>query len=397
MAAGAEDASDRRRRAVPRWLAAALLLGYAAFASINGIDRMGSLGGDNPLRGTWTARRAAAEALGRGDSAAAAAQAIRALRADPVDPEVIGLLGWARLTAGDSAGAEAAFAVSGPMGWRDPYTQLYWMNRGLALGAPEVAAQRLDALLRVNPELPGRDPLFAAMTASVEGRAALAVRLAEAPQWGADFLGGSRDLPLEALANRLDVAQRTPSRALDCDAAGGMAIALVRAGLASDGEAIWRKACGAKEGLIHDGQFARFDPGRNAPRLFDWQVPASGDIALRLEPRGDTARTLAVRVRGAISQPVLRQAIVLPAGRYRLSWSMPDMTTEQALDSTRVALGCGFARELSAPGQPVPGRAERLARDLVLDDTCQMRMLVFWMAPGSDIRLADVQLERTGT
>jgi hypothetical protein len=105
----------------------------------------------------------------------------RALLSDPVDPAVVGRLGWARMLAGDAGGAEAAFRVSGPMGWREPYTQIYWIGQGLHRGQAGLSAQRLDALLRQSPQFEGRDRLFAAITATPEGRAALAGQMGGSP------------------------------------------------------------------------------------------------------------------------------------------------------------------------------------------------------------------------
>lgn len=214
-----------------RWgrpLALVLVAIYLVAAVVSGLDRSslvvpqlsGVIGWPYD---TLTARRHASDALAANQPRDAEVAARRALASDPVDPSVIGLLGWSALRSGDAARAEAAFRVSGTMGWRDPYTQLFWIDRGLALGAADSAAERLDALMRQSPGLPSADPLFAAITASVEGRTALAGRLAEQPNWGPTFLQAPRTLPVEQLANRVDVIRRTPARALDCAAMGAMA------------------------------------------------------------------------------------------------------------------------------------------------------------------------------
>ncbi|WP_333838477.1 hypothetical protein [Novosphingobium sp.] len=386
-----------------RWfrpVALVLVAIYLVAAVVSGLDRSslvvpqlaGVMGWPYD---TLTARRHASDALAANQPRDAEAAARRALASDPVDPSVIGLLGWSALRSGDAARAEAAFRVSGTMGWRDPYTQLFWIDRGLALGAADSAAERLDALLRQSPGLPNADPLFAAMTASVEGRAALAGRLAEQPNWGATFLQAPRTLPVDQLANRVDVIRRTPARALDCAAMGAMADSLINAQLIPEAEEVWRKACGATSALVYDGGFARLDPTRTGARAFDWQVPARGDMALTLDPATNDGRVVTVRVSGAVSQPVLRQAMVLAPGAYRLTWAMPEMPEGQVV-LAQAGLGCGYGRQLAGPGLPLTGTAGRYYRDFALDAACSVRVLTFWVAPGADVRLADVQLVRTG-
>ena len=403
-----------------RGLLLVLLAGYALAAVVSGSGRMaavntggaagasaagpGSSGAGSPIPSAlsgWPydsmiARRRADDALAAGHGQEAQAMAARALLSDPVDPAVVGRLGWARMLAGDAGGAEAAFRVSGPMGWREPYTQIYWIGQGLHRGQAGLSAQRLDALLRQSPQFEGRDRLFAAITATPEGRAALAGQMGGQPGWIPAFLTVPSDISAQDLANRLDVVGRVRADALDCQAMGSMVNALVGAGMVAQGQAVWRKACGASDALLYDGRLARFDvTGQKGLRTFDWQVTNRGDVSLMLSPLDGDAHELEVRVSGAVSQPVLRQAVVLAPGRYRLSWTMPDLNATQAA-MVRVGLGCSLDRGAALPGQPLSTGRARYVRDVVLDDACQARGLIFWIEPGVNVRLSDIQLVRTG-
>ncbi len=395
------------RGLVLRVVLAVLLLGYAVVTVVSGVGRISTLdsrvvGPMNWPYDTMAARRAADDALAAKNPRLAEAMAARALLSDPVDPAVVGRLGWARMMQGNVAGADAAFRVSATMGWRDPFTQAYWIGQSLQLGQPDMAAQRMDALLRQSPGLDARDHLFAAVGATPQGRAALARQMTSHPGWTPAFLTPPAEISAQDLANRLDVIGQVPGQALDCPAMAGMVNALVAASMVAQAEAIWRKACGASDALIYDGRFAHFDvTAQGGTRAFDWQVASRGDVSLTLTPLDATSRELEVRVSGAISRPVLRQVLVLRPGRYRLTWTMPDLSVTQAA-MVRVGLGCNLGRGAAEPGQLLGeqarggGASSRYARDVVVDGACQAQGLIFWVEPGVDVRLSDVQLVRTG-
>jgi hypothetical protein len=113
----------------------------------------------------------------------------------PVDPGSTAMFGAARLAQGDEPGAEKAMLVAAQLGWRIQFTQAYWLGRALQLGDMRVAALRLDALLRVTPELVNNDLYLQPFETTQEGRAALVARLALAPDWVGSYVNDVDKLP----------------------------------------------------------------------------------------------------------------------------------------------------------------------------------------------------------
>ena len=70
----------------------------------------------------------------RKDRLARAAAAEQAVRADPIDPRSKALMGAGQLTDRKAVQADRSFRVAARFGWRDPLTQLYFMNAGFAAG-----------------------------------------------------------------------------------------------------------------------------------------------------------------------------------------------------------------------------------------------------------------------
>ena len=97
---------------------------------------------------------AAGAAFDRRDYALALHLAKEGVVKEPVDNHALGNLGAALAMSGDGRGAERAFTVAAATGWRDLPTQVYWYQRAMQAGDLRVASQRLDAILRVNPQWP---------------------------------------------------------------------------------------------------------------------------------------------------------------------------------------------------------------------------------------------------
>ncbi len=387
-----------------RWASiclAVLLLGYATVAAINGLGRWISDEGEPhgpPVftYDTMAARALATRALANNAPAQALPLARMALLGDPVDAQVVGLIGRSEILLGHGAKADAAFRVSAGLGWRDTATQLYWYSRAFDLGDADMAAQRLDAVLRQDPGFLARDSSFADVTASPEGRAALAVRLAEHPFWSFTFYAPREALTPELLADRADVVRRMPKAALQCADVAPLVNRMLQANLLEEGQDLWSRACDPEPGLVHDGHFRRVDPeGKGGVTYFNWQLPASGTVELLFDEAADGARTLDMRVNGGISRSVLRQLTILAPGRYKLSWAMPEQGAA-ALAALRVGIGCTADRGVAVPAQSDPAAPGRAMIETTVDDTCRARLISFWLAPGTRVHISDVRLERVG-
>ncbi len=163
----------------------------------------------------------------------------------PVEPFSTALLGAARYASGDSPAADRAFRVAGQLGWRVPLTQAYWRQAALALGDFRVAAQRLDALLRQNPDVLHNPAALAPFESSPAAQAAWTDRLATRPPWLDWYTGKTDPVPTAALARRVPSLMLLSDRGvvLGCDAIAPAVQQLAVAGMASEAEALRRKHC----------------------------------------------------------------------------------------------------------------------------------------------------------
>jgi hypothetical protein len=222
---------------------------YAALAIGNGLDRLAfdrpELASAVPAPFAVNALEVLGEAQLHKAPRAAEPYAEHLVARAPVEPFSTALLGAARYAAGDGTGADQAFRVAGQLGWRIPATQAYWRQAALAAGDFPVAAQRLDALLRRDPELLRDAAALAPFERDARGEAALAVRLAKRPPWLGWYTGEVDPVPADVLARRLPSLMMLGDRGvvLGCDAIAPGVRKLVAAGMTGQAEALARKHC----------------------------------------------------------------------------------------------------------------------------------------------------------
>ena len=385
-----------------RWLPAAssgriaaslALLLFAGLTAASGLDRLSSQAPalarlvPLPFRAQAT-RASAAQAIVRMQARTALLNARRAVAADPVDPSAGGLLGTAYLLNQHADQAEAAFRVAARFGWREPATQIYWYQAALQSGDLALAVDRVDALLRTNPDLPQRDVLLAPLESTAPGREALIVRMAGRPVWLAGYLGPDAEISDEILARRTlvltDLAKA--GTRLGCDAVAPFVSQALARGARRDAERVWTGHCpGATiAGGLADAGFDRFGGDHASP--FGWQAGASGDVALRVVDNGGGNHALAMRNRGTVSRMVLSQAVSLEPGTYRL-------TGRVAPGRVAGSLGCGAPPTLPRLGDGEMGADGQLLRV----PACSRLQLGLWLRPGGDeTELDSVALEKVG-
>lgn len=368
------------------------VLGFSALALSSGIDRLAerhpSMARAAPFSGGPGAHRAqAAEALEEENHAAAIAAARQAVLFDPVDPRSAALLGAALLSSGEQASADRAFRVAARFGWRDPLTQLYFMDQALLMGDWHLAATRLDAVLRQDPAFPLRDMLLARFEASAEGRAALGKRLALRPSWLATF--AASDLPSPVLLNRSKVLAAMPGPGLGCDTITPLVGSLVAAADVHAAKELWAVHCPRSSAGIADPGFAQIATIlRTAP--FDWNPIGAGDVALQTNRPPGSGMT--ARVSASSSRAVLWQMLTLAPGRYRLSWTAKS-PSGAAANAVFFTLACklGEGTPLRAEQQP---EGDRFEASLHVDGACPGQYLTLWLAPtDQDISVEPLVLE----
>ena len=384
--AGPDGASSAARRAGIVGLCAVV----AVLAIGNGLDRASV---NQPWLGRLVPSPFAASSLIGSSSEAFRSHRYRqaerlaraAIEAAPVEPESAGLLGGALFGQGNVAGAERAFMVAGQFGWRIPLTQYYWMQQALAVGDYRVAALRLDAMLRQDPELITNRALMSPLESSEAGRKALADRLAQKPGWLTKYASQVSDIPPEVATVRADVLDilARQGKPLGCSAIGPLTTALANAGDTMRAYAIWRAHCPQRAtGLVSDADFAALQVHQpDSP--FDWVVIGDGDVSLSVDPLAQgRGHRLVIASSASFPRKVLTQLSPIPPGNYRLEWSA---RTESGAADQRIkaTVSCQPDSREWLPARLDPA-SRKFVADVVVDNACAARWIGFSILPGQD-------------
>lgn len=368
---------------------------FAVAALLSGTDRQSREFPNSPSFVGWpydtgAARSRAILAFVRRGPANAIGYARRAVASDPISAQAVSILGQAQLYSQHAAEAHEAFRVSGRLGWRDGMTQIYWLDQALQDQDYKVASERLDALLRQRPTDENRDRLLAAVTATEEGRTALAERLKLSPPWARTIVRTVHDLPADVVLQRVDLMRRTGKGVWDCPVSDGITQRLINLGLISEAQSVWRLNCETSGALLYDGGFDHLDTLREA-MAFDWKLSNSGDAKIMVAEDKTGNRSLVLEATGTISLPVVQQVVVLKPGRYQLDWRTPETAPAQG-KSLLVSLTCKADQSKAMNGEPVAGRSNTWQLEFDIDDQCPVRQLIFWLAPHATVHLDDVDL-----
>lgn len=375
---------------------AAGLLAYAAFALLSGTDRQSRDFPSSPSMVGWpydtgAARAKATLAFVRTGPASAVNLASRSILSDPISAQAISMLGRAQLYSGQLAQAHRTFEVVGQLGWRDAMTQIYWLDQAIQGNDFKVASERLDALLRQDPDDENRDRFLAVLAASPEGRAALAERLRLSPGWAPRFLTDTRDLPADQMRQRVDIVRRIGPGLWNCAATQYLTENLIKSGMLDEAQSIWRQNCGSSNALVYDGSFEQLDTTRPSAG-FNWQLSSRSDIDIAVRRDATGKQLLSMQVGAAVTVPVLRQLIVLPPGRYRLTWRTPETSAMQAR-ALHASLGCKLDFAQALAGSPDPAKPGIMAQSFEVGSQCPAQTLAFWLEPNTPVQLDDVALQ----
>lgn len=331
-------------------VAAAALL-YMAVAYGTGMDRLAAIGDAQPgsvpapFRAEAHVVRAN-ELLQRRQYQTAAAEAEAALRSMPLDYRTTGLVGVTRYFQGKTLEANDAFTVSERIGWRDTYTQAYWLEVAQRSGDATKAAERVDALLRANPS----SPIVAASLTAIEAdpaiRVALAERMRRKPGWINHYAASAAEVTGPQFTNRLDVVTRAAAmgaRAQCIDMRDAVASLLYRQNRPAEARGLWNVTCGnGREPAVGNGSFAAPIPEYGT--AFDWIMPGHGGVQSQIQ-----GQALVVDNRTSVAEIAASQTVLLPPGPVRLQWRANAARDDADLGAT-VALVCpdGLAVELRA-------------------------------------------------
>ena len=154
----------------------------------------------------------------------------------------------------------------------------------------------------------------------------------------------------------------------------------------TDAERVWTGHCPSAEltGGLADGGFERF--GRAMASPFVWRSNLSGDVVVRPLEKDGGNRAVRLFNRSAVSRLVLRQAVALEPGTYRL-------TAAASPGRIAASLGCGGPPPVPSLADGDPARGGQVLRV----EACSRLELGLWIRPGDgDVELDSVALEKVG-
>ena len=381
----------KRLSVVARVALCGVLLLYAGLAAGSAADRLSA--GDSSLAArvpglfaSEALRTLGADALSSGKAVDAAAIGNRAIRNAPTDPQSTALFGAGTLAAGNRVLADRAFRVAGQLGWRVPITQSYWMGQALASGKYDLAALRLDALLRQQPSLLRQRQLIDPMERNPAGQAALIARMRANPVWLGFYAGDVENLIADAGLQRAEVLSKAARSGLilGCEAIAPLASRLAVVGQAAAGATLWRLHCpAAGSGLVSDGQLTTLDIMAK-PTAFSWDLIGNSELSLTVLPGGNgRGNRLMIDGLADVVRPVLAQQLVLESGRYMLSWRTG---SAQGQPSDHLLAGLACSGETPAWANAELDRNTGMWNAMVeVGPRCKMQRLTFAAAPRSGL------------
>ncbi|RJY09441.1 hypothetical protein [Aurantiacibacter aquimixticola] len=140
-------------------------------------------------------------AIAARDEDRALAEAKALVRSRPVAGEHLAQLAVAAALAGEPELSASALEAASVRGWREPLSQFAAARIAIAAGAPDIAAQRIVALLSTGQLPEETAALFAAHIRTPEGREAMARRYAAFGRWQVNSLS-----PLASASDANDFA-----------------------------------------------------------------------------------------------------------------------------------------------------------------------------------------------
>jgi len=396
-AAGREKSGKDRNIGLSILLSVFLVF-YLVSVFGRGMDRMtlSSPGLERLVPGPFRAeadRMAGSVALAQSNADAALSHAITAVRADPGSALGLSLLGSAHFLKGQEQQADDAFRVAAQRGWRDLLTQLYWFDVALSLGDYRLAALRADAIARTGAIDNEAALILEMLEASEPGRAALAERLGEQPQWASNYFTVDGETNLPTLQNRIAVVMAAGKiRKQGCDAISGLTTTLLTKGMRHEAVELWRINCDpAVTGDLSDGSFDQMaNEGKRSP--FGWRRHPSGDVSVNVVDDGENGSMILTRNSSNIRKLALSQAIQIAPGSYRIKAAIRSSGADRPGQVT-ASLDCeGSARrptrvtgDLASGGQ------------LITISQCPRPILGLWLSPGiQEVSIDNVTIEPAG-
>lgn len=316
----------------------------AAFVVLGAGSALGNLGAKSAVAlAPWDSelqRRAAIVALGQGDEATARRLARRSIQAMPFNQSSLTIAAMKET----GARAVAATNVAAGLGWRDPMTNAMLVAAALNEGAPDIAAQRIDAIGRISQDSVRTGAMADRLLTMPGGAEALADRAAHhlGRGWIPGWLGTPPATP------KIGVARMAFLRLLESDdgAWNRQVIAQAMMGFTKAGDplaafAAWREGLARADlfsGAIYDPRFTALT--EEAPIGGEWI--RTGEQLVSTDPAPGGGLRLAALAGG--SGQVVSQMVRLGAGPHELVTDMSG--DERLLQALRWEVQCAGAGKL---------------------------------------------------
>lgn len=233
------------------------------------------------------------------------------LRHRPVDAGTLAAFAMAAVEADDVDRAGRALSYAAGRGWRDTYTQVMVVGSALAEEKWVIAAQRIDALSRLQREEEAIFGSLSLMLQSDEGRAALAERLPESNPLVyslADFLGNYPEFGPEVA--QVFIVARNSAGDMPCSSFSRVTRTLLARDHGEMALAVWPQQC-----ISEDTQAVAFSLGGSEEDPFSWTYPSAAGLSVR---QGDDAQSITVRNRDRLRRPFANRYVTLEPGSHRL-------------------------------------------------------------------------------
>ena len=350
-----------------------VIMAYAIATLMSGAERLEFGSSSNAMK------RSAALALTNEDPATAKRWARRTVLANPSDSEAVEIFATASMAAGEREPAAEAFAVAGQSGWRHPATQLFWFETAIGAQDWPLAAERLDAFLRVRPSFREMNALLGLLeTRDSEAQKAVADRMRYASPWRKRYLASLNELPDEQLVARAQVLEFAGAgkTGLACKDIAPITGELLVLQAVERAQRIWGSFCPVatiSHGLF-DPDFVVLAQEGELPGL-GWQLHPTGNVSIEVHASGRN-RTAKAQASGPVLQLVMSQSTSFREGTYQI-----------VAGGVSESDAKGIVFELSCEGRldrPQGNPDRSTSQSISVPENCRRQRLAVWLKPDED-------------
>jgi hypothetical protein len=199
-------------------------------------------------------------------------------------------------------------------------TQIYWMQRAMELGDFDVAAMRLDALLRLDHSFQ-RNYLFLRPAEQYPPmRQAFLKRMTGRPPWLEDYISDVSGFKGDQFSSRVALLSETPSVGLvaGCKAISRVINQMTSRNALPEAYSLWRAHCPQARTYITDPAFEFLGVDENETTMFGWHLQTSGSLSYDRATADKTM--LSVTNVGPTIGGFIKQFVMAPPGDYRIRW-----------------------------------------------------------------------------